>query len=139
VSANKLYGLADCHCANSFPPRSRALQRLLLAGNFLVHLNATNIADTAELGNRIGIATLLVLISLVGGRIVPSFTRNWLVKNRPGIKLPQPKERLDQAALIVIALALVLWAAAPDTYLPESLICWRRTSRYPGADAAELR
>lgn len=56
---------------------------LLLLGNLLVHLDALDLADTAELGNRIGLVTLLMLISLVGGRIVPSFTRNWLTKARP--------------------------------------------------------
>jgi uncharacterized protein involved in response to NO len=54
---------------------------LLLVGNLLVHLDAVGIAATAELGDRIGIATLLMLISLVGGRIIPSFTRNWLAKD----------------------------------------------------------
>jgi uncharacterized protein involved in response to NO len=47
---------------------------LLLAGNLLVHLDALGMADTADIGNRIGVATLLMLISLVGGRIIPSFT-----------------------------------------------------------------
>ncbi len=37
---------------------------LLLTGNLLVHLDALGIADTANLGNRTGIATLLMLISL---------------------------------------------------------------------------
>jgi uncharacterized protein involved in response to NO len=51
---------------------------LLLAGNLLVHLEALSVAATAELGNRLGVATLLMLISFVGGRIVACFTRNWL-------------------------------------------------------------
>jgi uncharacterized protein involved in response to NO len=40
---------------------------LLLVGNLLVHLEALGLAETAELGNRFGIATLLMLISLVAG------------------------------------------------------------------------
>jgi uncharacterized protein involved in response to NO len=87
---------------------------LLLAGNLLVHLDAVGIADTAELGNRIGVATLLMLISLVGGRIIPSFTRNWLTKNRPRISPPSPEGKLDHAALGVTALALVAWTVTPD-------------------------
>jgi uncharacterized protein involved in response to NO len=63
---------------------------LALVGNLLVHLDAVGIADTAELGNRIGVATLLILISLVGGRIIPSFTRNWLTKKRPDVQLAAP-------------------------------------------------
>ena len=87
---------------------------LLLIGNLLVHLDAIGIADTAELGNRIGVATLLMLISLVGGRIIPSFTRNWLTKNRPEVSPPLPESRVDHAVLGVTALALVSWAVAPD-------------------------
>jgi len=86
---------------------------LLLIGNLLVHLDAIGIADTAELGNRIGVATLLMLISLVGGRIIPSFTRNWLTKNRPEVSPPLPESRVDHAVLGVTALALVSWAVAP--------------------------
>ncbi len=87
---------------------------LLLAGNLLVHLDLLGIADTAGLGNRIGLVTLLMLISLVGGRIIPSFTGNWLTKTHPAIKPPIPEGFFDRAALIVTALALAAWALAPD-------------------------
>jgi uncharacterized protein involved in response to NO len=87
---------------------------LLLIGNLLVHLQSLGVAATAELGNRIGLATLLMLISLVGGRIIPSFTRNWLTKARPEIAPPAPEGRLDLAALAVTGLALACWAIAPD-------------------------
>jgi uncharacterized protein involved in response to NO len=86
---------------------------LLLAGNVLVHLDALGIVSTAELGNRTGVATLLMLISLVGGRIIPSFTRNWLAKQRPEISSPATFNVIDRAALAVVALALVVWTFAP--------------------------
>ena len=87
---------------------------LLLLGNLLVHLDALDLADTGELGNRIGLVTLLMLISLVGGRIVPSFTRNWLTKTSPEVAPPVPAGRFDLAALVVTGLALLIWAIAPD-------------------------
>jgi len=87
---------------------------LLLIGNLLVHLKALGLADTAELGNRLGLATLLMLISLVGGRIIPSFMHNWLAKARPEVLPPVPAGRFDLAVLIVTGLALVVWALAPD-------------------------
>ena len=37
---------------------------------------------------------VVLLISLIGGRIVPSFTRNWLVRENPG-RLPVPFGRFD--------------------------------------------
>ena len=87
---------------------------LLLIGNLLVHFDALGIAETAALGNRIGLATLLMLISLVGGRIIPSFTRNWLTKMRPKTAPPAGEGRFDRIALVVTGLALACWAMAPD-------------------------
>ena len=86
----------------------------LLAGNALVHAESLGLAASADLGNRLGIATLLMLISLVGGRIVPSFTRNWLVKALPGAIEPAPFDRFDRAVLVLTALALILWVIVPD-------------------------
>jgi uncharacterized protein involved in response to NO len=49
---------------------------LLIAANLLVHLEALDVAETAALGLRLAMSVLLMLIALVGGRIIPSFTRN---------------------------------------------------------------
>ena len=75
---------------------------LLFAGNLLFHLGIYT-------GLRLGIATLCMLIALVGGRIVPSFTRNWLAKAR--LAPPAPEGRLDRIALVVTLLALAAWVA----------------------------
>jgi uncharacterized protein involved in response to NO len=90
---------------------------LLLAGNGLVHAEALGWSTTAAAGNRLGIATLLMLISLVGGRIVPSFTRNWLVKQQSGAATPASFDAFDRVAMALTALALVAWVAAPDTLI----------------------
>lgn len=90
---------------------------LLFAGNALVHLDALGAASTAELGNRIGIATLLMLISFVGGRIIPSFTRNWLSKRRPEISEPATFNAVIRAALALVALGLLVWSFASDSVI----------------------
>jgi uncharacterized protein involved in response to NO len=51
-------------------------------GNILVHLQIHEIIDSAELGIRLSIFVLSILLALMGGRIVPSFTRNWLTQNQ---------------------------------------------------------
>src|SRR6185503_8436785 len=88
---------------------------LLFAGNALVHLHALDIAYTAGAGNRLGIATLLLLIALVGGRIVPSFTRNWLARERPDMAPPAPWNEVDRIALAAVVAGLVAWVATPDS------------------------
>jgi len=93
----------------------------LFTGNLLVHLHALDVAYTAALGNRIGIATLVLLVSLIGGRIVPSFTRNWLAKQRPQARMPAPQDRLDVACLLVVVVGLVSWAAFPDARATAAL------------------
>lgn len=88
---------------------------LLLLGNLLVHLDALELIPTAQLGDRLGVATLLMLISFVGGRIVPSFTRNWLAKQHPEISPPAPFAVFDRVVLATTAAALTLWVAAPES------------------------
>jgi uncharacterized protein involved in response to NO len=88
---------------------------LLLLGNLLVHVDALGIAGTAEFGNRLGVATLLMLISFVGGRIVPSFTRNWLAKERPEVAAPASFGAIDRAVLALVALTLIVWLLAGET------------------------
>jgi len=80
---------------------------LLFSGNAMVHLHALGIAYLAPEGIRLGIATLCMLIALVGGRIVPSFTRNWLAKGR--LAPPAPEGALDRIALVVTLIALAAW------------------------------
>jgi uncharacterized protein involved in response to NO len=104
----------------------------LLGGNALVHLEAVRVADTAAVGNRIGVATLIMLISFVGGRIIPSFTRNWLTKRRPDVRSPAVFNWVDRVTLVLTAVALAVWVLAPDgVVMPWVCLlagvahCWR--------------
>jgi uncharacterized protein involved in response to NO len=84
---------------------------LLLAGNIAFHLEA-HFNGAADTGIRIGIAVVVLLISLIGGRIIPSFTRNWLVRENPG-RLPVPFGRFDVIVVAIGALALSVWVLSP--------------------------
>ena len=84
----------------------------LLAANALTHLDAIGLAGTGPAGIRLGTAVLVALIALVGGRIVPSFTTNWL-KKRGEMRLPVPFGRFDQATLVLTLAALLAWTMAP--------------------------
>jgi uncharacterized protein involved in response to NO len=86
----------------------------LLVANALTHADAIGLAATGPLGQRLGIGIVVMLISLVGGRIIPSFTLNWL-KKRGESNLPASFGALDGAALAVAATALAIWVAAPES------------------------
>jgi uncharacterized protein involved in response to NO len=84
---------------------------MLFAGNVSFHLEA-HFKGAAEFSIRTGIAVVVLLISLIGGRIIPSFTRNWLVKEKPG-RLPAPFARFDMLTVAAGAIALASWIVAP--------------------------
>jgi uncharacterized protein involved in response to NO len=66
----------------------------------------------ADYSARAAVAIVLVLIMLIGGRIVPAFTRNWLAA-RKSARLPAAFSRLDGAAMTISSAVLVAWVAAP--------------------------
>ena len=84
---------------------------VLLAGNVAFHLEA-HFNGAAEYSIRVGIGVIVLLISVIGGRIIPSFTRNWLVKQEPG-RLPVPFARFDMLCVAAGAIALVSWIISP--------------------------
>ena len=61
-----------------------------------------------ELADRLAIGTIILLITLIAGRIIPSFTGNWLRQNNPG-PMPAPFDRLDLAATVLSLAALLAW------------------------------
>ena len=88
-----------------------AIISLLAAGNLAFHLEA-HFTGLAEYTTRGGIAVVITLIALIGGRIIPSFTRNWLAKRSPG-QMPAPFSRFDVATVGVSVLVLLCWVVRP--------------------------
>ncbi|HKS61151.1 MAG TPA: NnrS family protein [Xanthobacteraceae bacterium] len=86
---------------------------LLAAGNFCFHLEA-HFAGAADYSIRLGLAVVVMLMTLIGGRIVPSFTRNWLARENPG-RLPVPFNRFDAVIIAASAATLVLWIVVPQS------------------------
>jgi uncharacterized protein involved in response to NO len=84
---------------------------LLLCGNIVFHVEMRHIG-APDLGWRLGLATVIGLITMVGGRIIPSFTRNMLARRPPG-PLPSPVGTFDSACVATGAAALIFWAFAP--------------------------
>lgn len=84
----------------------------LFAANALFHVEA-HLHGVTDFGRRLGLAAALVLIMIIGGRIIPSFTRNWLARENPG-RLPVPFGRFDTVCVLVSVAALALWVAMPE-------------------------
>jgi uncharacterized protein involved in response to NO len=83
----------------------------LLIGNVAFHWEARTVV-MADVSIRIGVAVIVLLLSLIGGRIIPSFTRNWLVRENPG-RLPVPFARFDKMVLVLTVATLLLWVVRP--------------------------
>lgn len=95
---------------------------LLFAGNVAFHLEA-HFHGAAETGIRIGIAVVVLLLSLIGGRIIPSFTRNWLVRENPG-RLPVPFGRFDMMVVAVSALTLASWVVSSTSHFTGAALAF---------------
>jgi uncharacterized protein involved in response to NO len=92
---------------------------LLLTGNTLFHLEALGGIGDGH-GTRLGIAATVLLIMLIGGRIIPSFTRNWLVRIPSG-RLPAPFDRFDVLFIATSAVALASWVIGPQAKITALL------------------
>ena len=64
-------------------------------------------------GLRLAVAAIVALIMVVGGRITPSFTSNWLAR-QGSQKRPAPLGRFDIGSIAFAAIALVTWIAVPN-------------------------
>jgi uncharacterized protein involved in response to NO len=85
---------------------------LIVVANIVFHLEVLW-TGAPDYGMRLAIAAIVALIMLVGGRITPSFTHNWLARTG-NPKRPASLGRLDFVSIGVMAAALVAWVAAPE-------------------------
>ena len=88
-----------------------ALVTVLAVANLAFHARPLW-PDAVAVSERAAVATLTVLIALIGGRIVPSFTQNWTLA-RGMVARPAPFGRFDQATLALTVIALLLWVTDP--------------------------
>ncbi|MES2835833.1 MAG: NnrS family protein [Pseudomonadota bacterium] len=83
---------------------------LFALANAGFHLEA-GAGGVANLSTRLGLAVVALLIAVIGGRVTPSFTRNWQTKR--GGPMPAVAGRLDVVTLAVTTVGLVAWSVAP--------------------------
>jgi uncharacterized protein involved in response to NO len=116
-----------------------ALVGLLAAADIAFHAEVL-IAGAPDIAIRVGVAALIGLIILIGGRIVPSFTHSWLSRMRSS-RLPAPFGRVDEVALAISGAALLVWIARPGgvetglLFLAATVAQAIRLFRWRGLDA----
>jgi uncharacterized protein involved in response to NO len=70
--------------------------------------------------DKLAIGLIILLIGIVGGRIIPTFTANWLRRNSPG-RLPPEFGPFDQAAMVLSCLALGAWPMAQHSAIASHI------------------
>ncbi|WP_332766854.1 NnrS family protein [Phenylobacterium sp.] len=83
---------------------------LFALSNVAFHLP---VEAAADVGVRLALGAATLLIGLIGGRIVPSFTRNWM-KSRSFAPEPSTFGTVDRVALGLTVVGAGLWVAAPQ-------------------------
>jgi len=91
-----------------------ALLAAFTLANGLFHAEALSGAYAPQgIGLRLGLATAIMMIAVIGGRIIPSFTRNWLAKQGNPARPAPPMQRFDKVVLLASIAILALWVARP--------------------------
>lgn len=94
---------------------------VLAGANLWFHI-AVVAGRMPDMAARFGLAAILILVTLIGGRIVPSFTRNWLAAERPDGRMPVPFGRLDIAVTAITVAAFLFWVAGIGAASPLLVI-----------------
>jgi uncharacterized protein involved in response to NO len=104
---------------------------ILGVADLLMYLEVAGFPVSPGLGWRLGLAAIIVLISVVAGRIIPAFTRNWLVKRGAAV-LPAGHGQVDNVALVTLHTGMIGWAFFPAFWpvgglllLAAALNLWR--------------
>lgn len=87
------------------------LLSLLAMANIGFHLSQIFDILSFDMMLRMGLGTVLMLIVIIGGRVTPSFTTNWL-KKRGDIR-PVPFNRFDMIVMIISAFSIISWIIFP--------------------------
>lgn len=97
-----------------------AILALLAACNIYFHFEVI-VQGHASHSLKLALVLIVILIMLIGGRIIPSFTHNWLA-NRNSQNLPTSFNNFDSLFVSTSVLALVLWIVLPNSYFTGALL-----------------
>jgi uncharacterized protein involved in response to NO len=84
---------------------------LYAAANILFHVLTLRGAPT-DLSERMALALVMVLLALIGGRVTPNFTGEFLA-DQGRTEQPAPFSRYDGLSVMLVALAAITWIVQP--------------------------
>jgi uncharacterized protein involved in response to NO len=73
-------------------------------------------ADGPDHSERLALAGLTMMIVIVGGRMLPSFTRNWLSK-AGRTDFPAPYNKFDLVTIVLTIPAFAFWVGSPEGFV----------------------
>jgi len=97
-----------------------ALISLLATANLLDYVRLA-VPSLDGYGIRLALGVAAVMLALIGGRITPSFTRNWMARGQMQ-PLPAAMGRVDRMALAAAVAAACAWVVRPDASLSGFLL-----------------
>lgn len=85
----------------------------LYAGANLLFHEMIFAGESTDLPERLALAVIMLLLALIGGRVTPSFTLDFLSEGGRS-EQPSPFSRLDGVSILLAAIAAVAWTARPE-------------------------
>jgi uncharacterized protein involved in response to NO len=102
IAAGKSWSHASIGCLIS----------LHAGANILFHVQALSGAAT-DLSERMALALVMVLLALIGGRVIPNFTRAFLAEQGMS-EQPKPFSRFDGMSMVLVGIAVAAWIIQPQ-------------------------
>ncbi len=93
---------------------------LYAIANLLFHVRALSDAAT-DLPERMALSVIIMLLALIGGRVIPSFTLDYL-SERGMPQQPPSFSRFDGASILLAAIAAIAWTAQPEALVTGWLL-----------------
>ena len=87
------------------------LVSLYAGANIVFHVLAVSGEET-DIPVRMALALVMILLALIGGRVTPSFTEEFLAAQGK-TEQPAPFSRFDGTSIVLVAIAAVAWTVQP--------------------------
>ena len=86
---------------------------LYAGANILFHLGALSVTST-DLPERMGLSLVMMLLVLIGGRVIPNFTEEFLADSDRSER-PAPFSYYDGLSILLVGTAIVTWIVQPHS------------------------